>query len=129
MLLNSADLNDDDLIWLFVQDLTAYYLYLALGERTSRLTWISDPRRESQWKGSGAPPADWAKHHGPGGTPGYRRGRYRRFLTIPFGLQPAVAYSSAISGEMSHMIVAWGIPNNYFIDDDLGVVRGKRRAL
>ena len=129
LLLNSTDLNDDDLIWLFVQDLTAYYLYLALGERTSRLTWISDPRRESQWKGSGAPPADWAARHGPGGKPGYRCGRYRRFLTIPFGLQPAVAYSSAISGEMSHMIVAWGIPNNYFIDGDLGAVRGKRRAL
>ena len=128
LLLDHEGINDDDLIWLFVQDLTAYYMYLALGERTSKLTWFSDPRRETKWRGSGPPPSDWNEKLGPNGEPGYREGRYRRYFSVPFGLQPAVAYSSAISGEMSHMIVAWGIPNNYFIDDDLGVVRGRRRA-
>ena len=36
-----------------------------------------------------------------------------------------MAYSSAISGEIGQMLIALGIPNNFFIDDDLQVKRGK----
>jgi len=116
---------DDGLLWLSVMDLTKYYLYLGLGPVTSALCAFSDPRYEPTWPLKGEPPATWTAGRKAAG----RTGRWRRFVCCPFGLAPMVAYSSALSGEMSQMLLAHGVANNYFVDDDLLVVRGRRRSM
>ena len=108
-----------DPIYLSVTDMSKYYLYLALGRKAQKLTYFSDPRYEMHWGGKQDPPLHWK------GRRRGRFGRWRHFLTCPFGLKPLVAYSSAISGEIGQMLIALGIPNNFFIDDDLQVKRGK----
>ena len=108
-----------DPLYMSVTDLTKYYLYLALGRNAQKLCYFSDPRYESKWGGRGRPPSSWKERRSG------RQGRWRRFLTCPFGLSPLVAYSSAISGEIGQMLIALGVPNNWFIDDDLQVQRGE----
>ena len=111
--------SDAQPLYLSVTDMSKYYLYLALGRKTQQLTYFSDPRYEKEWGGKKKPPPDWKKRRRG------RFGRWRHFVTCPFGLKPLVAYSSAISGEIGQMLIALGIPNNFFIDDDLQVKRGR----
>ena len=104
-------------------DLSKHYLHLALGPRTRSLTFFSDPRREKVWRGSEQPPPEWRRQQRP------RFGRWRHFLTCPFGIRPLVAYASALSGEMCQMLLALGVVNNFFIDDCLQMAFGSRQAL
>ena len=121
--LDGSDLTDGQL-WLSVIDLKKCYLFLGLGPCASDMCAFSDPRYEPQWPLSSPPPMSWRLLGGD-----ERQGRWRQFLCVPFGLAPAVAYCSALSGEMSSMLLAHAIPNNYFVDDDLIVKRGYRKSL
>ena len=117
-------LDDDGLLWIVILDLTKYYLYLGLGAVASRICSFSDPRYEVTWPLKSEPPESWKRIKEQG-----RRGRWRRFSCCPFGLAPMVAYCSALSGEMSMMLLALGLPNNYYIDDDFILQRGRKRSV
>ena len=55
-------------LYISVTDLSKFYLYLALGRNAQALTYFSDPRYESTWRGAGTPPPEWAALHHERGT-------------------------------------------------------------
>ena len=102
--------------WMGKTDLRSYFLFLPASEPFQRFLGFSDPRLEAgqHWHGSAAPTAAWTASR-----PRRRVGRYRRYITCPFGVSVLPAFASFISGELTRYARSFGVRRCTMMIDDL----------
>ena len=101
--------------WSASLDLEKCFNYYAAGAAFQEKLYFSDPRRETKWPGPGAAPPEWRQRKQK------RRGRWRKYLTCPFGFKCLPAWSSALAGEMCKYARMLGVSRVVMYIDDMFV--------
>ena len=93
--------------WLAALDISKFYLRLPAGKRLRRAQWFQDPSTYAQCTHNNDKKAT-------------RKLRFRQLLAVAFGLKPAPAWASLVSGELCRILRSFGIDvAGVYIDDAL----------
>ena len=115
-------LSDDGGNWKWKLDLSSFFLYLSAGPKLKPYLWVSDPRRESTWRGRGKPSLDWRRVRDERRRRRQRLPRWRQLQVCGFGIKPLPAYASTLSGECCRYIRFFGVQKvTMMVDDAFGV--------